>query len=125
MARASYWLRDKVDGNLICGVYDRLGISRWSRLLYAFLVNDLGLPGDESPYEVADYKWDTLRRIVLGGGNFGFHSGGRHADGWQGKWIRKYYTLVSHLRNVGFAMRYAPEEMFWTVWNLTKGQVGR
>ena len=33
--------------------------------------------------------------------------------------------MVSHLRNVRFAMRYAPEEMFWTVWNLTKGQVGR
>ena len=125
MARASYSLHDKVDGNLIREIYGRLGIGRWSRLLYAFLVNDLGLPGDDSPYEVVDYKRDTLRRIILRGGNFGLHSGGRHADGRQGKWIRKYYTLVSHLRNVGFAMRYAPEEMFWTVWNLTKGQVGR
>lgn len=125
MARASYSLHDKVDGNLIREIYGRLGISRWSRLLYAFLVNDLGLPGDVSPYEVVDYKRDTLRRIILRGGNFGLHSGGRHADGRQGKWIRKYYTLVSHLRNMGFAMRYAPEEMFWTVWNLTKGQVGR
>lgn len=125
MARVSYRLRDKVDGNLIRGVYDRLGISRWSHLLYAFLVNDLGLPDDFSPYEVVGYKCDTLRDIVLRGGNFGFHSGGRHADAGQGKWIRKYFTMVSHLRNVRFAMRYARGEMFWTLWNLTKGQIGK
>lgn len=123
MARACYCLQDKVDGSLVWEVYDRLGLSRWSRLLYAFLVNVIGLPVEFLIYEASDNECDILRHIVLRGGNFGLHAKGRHADERQGKWIRKYYTLVSHLRNGGFAMRYAPEEMFWTLWNLTIGQI--
>lgn len=125
MARAGYHLSHEVSSDELGKMYDRVGLRKWSVLLYAFLVKYLGFPQELSPYAMPSVTDSSLLDIVLRGGNFGFHEKGQARQVPQKVWIRKYRTMASHLRNLRFAMRYAPLEMYWILWTLIKGQTRR
>lgn len=125
MARACYHLRQDVSRERLSVMYGRVGLGRWSALLYTVLVKHLGLPQELSPYPMVPSGGSSLLDIVLRGGNFGFHGKGQSRREPQNVWIRKYHTMVSHVRNIRFAVRYAPQEMYWILWNLIKGQIRR
>lgn len=125
MARACSHLRQEVSREKLGEMYNKAGLGTWSAVLYTFLVEYLGLPQDVSPYPMVSPGGSSLLDIVLRGGNFGFHGKGQARRGLQAVWIRKYHTMVSHVRNVRFAVRYAPREMYWILWNLIKGQIRR
>ena len=67
-------------------------------------------------------KTDVLLDIVLKGGNFGVYSEDR-AKASRARWSRKLHTFRSFVGNMGFALRYAPGEWFWTAAQLFGGQV--
>lgn len=121
MARACHILHDKVDGTEIRRIYRRCGILRWSRLLHSFLVNDLGMPAGDLPYEERLISADPLRKIILRGGNFGQYRYGCRRKIHTG-WWRKWHTACAFLNNLHFSLRYAPGETFRTIATLTKGQ---
>lgn len=122
MARAYHTLHDKTDGNEVRETYRYCGLLRWSRLLHSFLVNDLGMPVSDLPYEERLITADPLREIILRGGNFGqYRNSGRKENhaGWQRKWN----TAGAFLRNLRFSLRFAPGEILWTTAALMKGQI--
>lgn len=110
---------DKERGERIYSLYRQAWILKWSRLLHSFIVNILGLPMDELPYPERMVSPEPLLRIVEDGGNFGQHRpvgqrAGRHGN--------KLHTAGMFVRRAGFSLRFAPNEAFWTVVNLTRGQ---
>lgn len=124
IARAYLMLHDRVDGEEIRALYHRAGLKRWSRLLHSFLVEWIGLDRELLPYEEPmsdDSK--PLLEVVLRGGNFGQHTSDREAV-MGSLWERKLHTARSFIKNCRFSFRYAPMEAVWTVWQLTKGQLG-
>lgn len=121
MARAYHTLHDDIDGNEIKEMYRRTGIGRWSRLLHSFLVNELGLPESDLPYREKNIPSTPLLRIILRGGNFGQYKDGDRKE-TSSMWRGKLHTFGAFLGNMRFSCRYAPEEAFWTMAILTKGQ---
>ena len=123
LARTYATFKEKLDGKRVYELYRQAGLLKWSDLLHAFLVKDLGLDAADLPYAFKkEVSSEPLRNIVLRGGNFGMYEEGQlhiAADGWRRKW--KTFTLF--LKNLGFALKYAPYESFWTVMNLTRGTV--
>lgn len=122
MARACHHLHGRPGIEALQGLISRAGLTRWSSLLHAFLVNDLGMDATLLPYPEKPVHTGALRNLVVEGGNFGQHREGcenRAKDGWRRKW----HTATSFVRHIGFSGRYAPAEAFWTVADLIKGQV--
>lgn len=127
-------------GERIFCLYRRAWIQKWSRLLHSFLVEVIGLPEDELPYPEMIVPVGPLLRIVEDGGNFGQHRSRRfgkdhsrlssgHLDRdasvpepVEGSMRRKLDTAGMFVRRAGFSLRFAPNEAFWTVVNLTVGQ---
>lgn len=106
-------------GGRILSLYRRAGILKWSRLLHSFLVDVIGLPEEELPYPEKLVSCKPLERIVEEGGNFGqYRTGCRHSNGG------KLATVGMILRRAGFSLRFAPDEAFWNVVKLVKGQFG-
>ena len=66
-------------------------------------------------------KTDVLLDIVLKGGNFGVYSKDRESVP-RALWARKVQTFKALMGNIGFALRYAPREWFWTTMQLLGGQ---
>lgn len=116
MARACHCLHDSVDPLAMRNATRRLGIERWSRLLHSFLVERLALPAVELPFPDTASSARPLCRLVRRCGNFGVN---RRKQGGG-----KAATVVSLLRNAGFALRYARGEGFWNAATLLKGQFG-
>lgn len=103
-------------------LYASLGLERWCGLLHSFLVQWLGLPAEALPWETPQCDTAPLMRIVRRGGNFGqYASGGKNGR----TATRKIDTALSFMRNIGFCVRYAPGEAFYTFWQLLKGQCRR
>ena len=123
LARTYAVFKGKIDGKQVLEVYRRAGLLKWSDLLHAFLVKDLGLNPTDLPYAYQEeVSSEPLRKIVLKGGNFGQYVDGNiqyAPDGWKRKWK----TFLLFIKNIGFAMKYAPYEAFWTVVNLAQGAI--
>lgn len=92
-------------------------IYRWNRLLYALLVNYLGLPADEVPFPVKGCP-EPLLREVLESGNFG-HGDARYGERPSGKWANKRYTLRRVMHKIHLSLGYAFDETFWWLAGLT------
>lgn len=125
MARAYYTYANREEkSEAVYRLYEKAGVLRWSRLLHAFLVEYVGLPEECLPYKEKK-PWPDgkkLLEIVLRGGNFGQHAEGRAEAVQRGGWYRKWHTLGSFVKNVGFAWKYAPQETLRTVAELLHGQ---
>ena len=120
MARAYHTYTD-MDGNELKDLYKRYGISRWSQLLHSFLVERLGMPVTDLPYEERLVSSESLLRIIVRGGNFGQY------PNWEKRpdspaWRRKADTAGSFLRNAWFSLRYAPGKSLKIMTTLLKGQ---
>lgn len=123
LARTYVSFQGKVDGERVKELYRQAGLLKWSDLLHAFLVQDLGLPASALPYAYnPNVSSEPLRTIVLRGGNFGMYTQGKLHTAPEG-WKRKWKTFTLFLKNADFAMKYAPAEAFWTVINLAKGAI--
>ncbi len=117
MARAIAAAQQSCDTEEMARIYRQTGISRWSEMLYSFLVAELGL-ADSHVGNNANY--DSLLEIILRGGNFGQHDKRYEA---RSGWRRKLQTACAFAENMKFSLRYAPGEAFWTVVQLMKGQI--
>lgn len=89
-----------------------LGMSRWISVLDSFCARYLGSELEDIEPDLAD----RFLEIVLEGGNFGQHSGRG-----EGVWS----TFLSFFSDLGFSLRVAPGELFWTIWALAKGFVSK
>lgn len=122
MARACYSLHDsydKAEMRYCCG---ELGIRKWTRLLNAFMTDRLGLDRKFLPFDEREKSAWKLERIVTESGNFGMERDGRK-NGGKGTVASKIGTVRSFSANMGFALKYAPAEGFWTFAALVKGQL--
>lgn len=123
MARAYAVLGEKVDGDELRSIYHKAGISRWSSLLHAFLVDVLAMPEDFLPYR--EEKKETavpLWNIVLRGGNFGQY-GQQQKTKTERTWLRKWNTCRAFLLNARFSLKYAPSEAIHTFGQLVRGNL--
>lgn len=122
MARACYSLNDcysKVEMKKYC---DELGITKWTRLLNAFMVDYLGLDEKFLIFKEREKSSAILKDIIMKGGNFGMDHCRRKSEG-KSKMMAKFDTMLSFFSNMGFMLRYAPVEGFWTFAGLVKGQL--
>lgn len=123
LARAFHCLHDRVDGEELTRICRRAGLARWSRQLYAFLTEWLGLPADELPTgDARKAPCRELLRIVLEGGNFG-QADRRNGQTGAPAWRRKWHTATAFCRHGRFALTAAPGETFWTMMSLAGGQL--
>lgn len=112
MARLCYTYHHSVNGEELKLIYNKLMISKWADLSYAFLVAHLGLPESYLPFPL-DKKRDTnwLALDVLRSGNFGFFGNEITGETWK---IEKSTARSSNTRRLmkhlfqGF--KYAPVE---------------
>lgn len=122
MARACFCLYGDVSSHELDKIISRIGLVRWSRLLYSFLVEYLGCPAERIPSAgFCKCSARPLLDIVMAGGNMGQYVFNRNlsvGDGWR----RKLGTSVSFFTNMSFTLKYAPKETFWYFVNLLTGQ---
>ncbi|MCF0176455.1 MAG: nucleotidyltransferase family protein, partial [Bacteroidales bacterium] len=123
LARAYHSYNGKYDKAELEEIYDRTGLKRWSKQLHAFLIDYIGVEPQELPSsEPAPHKACTLLEIVLEGGNFGKY-GSRKAKPARTAIGRKLVTFTAFFSHLGFSLRYAPKEAFWTPVNLMIGNL--
>lgn len=91
----------------------RLGIGRWNSVFESMCDSWLGpvASGTASPLA------ESLLERVLEGGNFGRKSVGPAPGAFK--------TFAAFCSNLGFSLRVAPEETFWTVLSLLGGRLGK
>lgn len=117
-AVARRYYEGRVDEEQMREIWRRTGLDKWQVLLEGFVEEYLG--GSEESFD--NKKTGILLDIVLKGGNFGVYSEDR-AKASRARLSRKLHTLRSFVGNVGFALRYAPGEWFWTTMQLLGGQI--
>lgn len=122
MARACYSLNGCYSRNEMKDYCKKLGICGWTRLLNAFMVDFLGLDGKYMLFDEREKSAEALRNIVIESGNFGMERTGRKPEG-KSKVKAKWDTMRSFCNNIGFSLKYAPTEGFWTFAGLVKGQL--
>ena len=123
LARAYHALQLDYKGEELKACYKRCGIARWSRVLHAFLVQQLGLPVQELPYEEAQLpSSEPLLQRVMEDGNFGMYTTERNVT-TSSVWRRKLNTAASFLRHLRFSMNYAPQEAFSLIGKLIFGNI--
>lgn len=112
MARLCFTYHDRVQGGELEMIYCELGISKWSRLLYGFLIDYLGLSESFLPFPLikkVDSSWLSVE--ILRSGNFGFFENELIDDIWKVESIasRKSQTgrFVKHFLQM---LMYAPAE---------------
>ncbi len=95
-----------------------LGLLKWTAVLENFCVRFLGMPESACVCCSSDFDSeklaDSLLKMVLKGGNFGLDA--RKGSG-------PLRTLAAFLSNLGFSLRLAPSEAFWTIVSLVKGRL--
>lgn len=122
MAMACHCLNGSYNKKDMIYYCKKLGLDRWTRLLNAFMVDFLGLDEKCTLTDEREKSAVALEKIILEGGNFGMGRNGRKADG-KSVMTRKLDTMRSFWGNIGFSVRYAPAEGFWTFAGLLKGQL--
>ena len=125
VARRHY--EGRVNEEEIREIWKMTGLEKWQGLLEGFVArfldSDAVLARNDNKVVLDDKKKaDVLLDIVLKGGNFGVYSKDR-AEASRARWSRKLHTFRSFADNLGFALRYAPGEWFWTTMLLLRGQV--
>lgn len=100
----------------------RLGLTRWTDLLHRFVNENLGQNGEKLPY-MSNFNsrtaMQTMRKMVIEGGNFGLY----RRDAEKVKWIRKLGTFSLFLQHSSLWVRIAPSEAIGIIIRLVRGQV--
>lgn len=117
-AVARRYYEGRVDEEEMRAIWRRTGLEKWQGLLEGFVGEYLG----ESEESFDKKKSGILLDIVLKGGNFGVYSEDR-AKASRARLSRKWHTFRSFAGNMGFALRVAPGEWFWTTMQLLGGQI--
>lgn len=112
MARICFTYHDQVQGERLALTYKKLGISRWSMLLYSFLVEYLGLSERYLPFPLTKkLPTDWLAAEVLQAGNFGFFTNKVTGHTWKvEKAASRTLQTRQFVRHFFQALRYAPGE---------------
>lgn len=105
-AKAFAALRERIDSQKLLQLIEVTSTKRWSLLLHAMLTNRLGLTDTYDILKPVSER--PLLRIVLRGGNFGFHTGWRQRVLKERAWIRKIDTVRAFFVHLPFALRFAP-----------------
>lgn len=116
MACRSY--QGQIDAQALGRASRKLGMARWDRLLYSFLVADLGMPRQLLPYDIKLTKSHSLSHRVMMAGNFGRMTYGPASNPVK----RKGITAMSLLKNSLWSLRIAPIEYLLCVGRLALGQ---
>ena len=105
------------------GMFQQVGLEKWSRLLFAYLEQVIGLLPGLLYEDLEGMSVDPLAKIVRRGGNFGQYASGieQPAQGWK----RKLNTVGAFVRNAAFSWNYAPKEAFYMCKQLINGQLSR
>ena len=120
-AVAKRYYEGRVNEEEMRKVWRMTGLEKWQGLLEGFVGTFL-CHSERSEESFDEKKTGVLLDIVLKGGNFGVYSEDR-AKASRARWSRKLHTFRSFAGNMGFALRYAPGEWFWTAAQLFGGQV--
>lgn len=127
MAMACRGLAGSFDPARLREIFRQTGTLRWNRLLFSFLVEQLGL--DEQIFAqifgTARVASAPLLDIVLEGGNFGHYAAARRDRIAAGTSHRKRDTLRRFLHRLPFSLRFAPCETLATIWTLIQGNLRR
>ena len=117
MARAYHYWNGQYDKRELTALYKKLGMGKWSRLMHAFLVQDLGLAQEELPQPAPcpHGKDHYLRKRIMRWGNFGLHTD-THGTGIG-------HTARRITANLPFSLRYAPAETLFRIARLSIGRI--
>lgn len=122
MAMACYSLNGSYSNNDMQYYCKKLGLTKWTRLLNAFMADFLGLDEKCMLFDEREKSAVILKNIILESGNFGMDKDDRKTEG-KSKIMRKFNTMGAFCNNVGFSLKYAPAEGFWIFAGLVKGQL--
>lgn len=104
-------------------VSKRVGLTGWNRQLYSFLLGFFLVKDAHLPVATVDKEPSPLlMRIVLNGGNFGFHGNSRRLEA-QSRRKRKLRTFLAFWKRRSFSLAYARGEAFWTSIRLIIGNI--
>lgn len=114
MARAYQKLHECYDERQLVETYRQTGMMKWSGLLHQVLMHFLGLPAVNLPAPVPTMTAESrkLVRCILRWGNFGQNTAP----------ASKWHTVSQIVRQLPFALRYAPVEAAYRIWHLIIGQ---
>jgi len=118
LARAYHVLHRRADDGRLIEYYCRLDMLRWTQLTHTFLYHYLGMPAQELPClpDAPQNACLRLARAVLRWGNFG-----QHTATWQSALsLPGLHTATQIVRNLPFALHYAPVETAHKIKNLIK-----
>lgn len=96
----------------------KLGMSRWNKLLLAFLDENLSAAPSDSTVSTK-----PLREILQSGGNFGHYAESRGKALERPVWKRKADTFRRFLSHFSFGLRHAPRQYLATVFDLAAGNL--
>ena len=117
LARAYYYLNGKVEHHTMRDTFKTLGLTKWSKLLHAFIVKHIGLPWQYQPYiSLQDIDTAPLFSIIRESGNFGQHAKGSASSS-------PIKTALRFWKRKRFAWKYAFKEYLWIMLRLTKGRI--
>ena len=99
--------------------YGKARLTRWNKLLSSFIQEYLGVESlyDELPSPA------PLLNIITDGGNFGHYNSSRGKALGRSAFRRKTDTAARYLRRLPFSIKYAPREIFPSLWELLKGNL--
>ncbi len=99
----------------------QLGIYRWAQILFALLVEYIGIEENHLPFPAKGNPQKLMSEIWIAG-NFG-----QIDDRWgeipTNVIKRKLYTLTLLLYKFKFLVKYAPGECFWSIAILVKNRI--
>lgn len=124
MAAAAKYLSDEVDGESLKNLYHKAYIVRWSHLLYATLVQYLGLPKDTLPgYYAPTKRTRSLIRLILRDGRTRYAREQRLTRRKNVSHENKAVTATTVLRHLPFSLFWAPYHVLIYIYTLVKGNI--
>ncbi len=120
-ARASHVWFGTYDTEKLMQSLKELGLTKWSELLFTFLLTYLDVSSHElpCPLKVRTSDSERLLRMVMSGGNFG-----QQTTAWQSaadKDAITWHTIHQFIYHLPMSMRYAPWETLCRIATLTIG----
>lgn len=111
-----------IDGEFVARTAKSLGLRKWNRQVYSFLVLQLGMDAEYLPYPIALSKSQVVTERVLYGGNFGRMV---YDENGKGKLAHKGETVWSMVKNSFWTLGCAPMEWLSYFTKLAFGQFRR
>ncbi|WP_343563062.1 nucleotidyltransferase family protein [Sphingobacterium sp.] len=110
-ARLYAYYSDRIEPKALKEIYQKTGILKWTHLLHQILVDYLGLPKSQIPFEYPKSTNATwMLEEIWHGGNFGYYDA-RYADGKVNNLISIHPDGAKRLwRNFKRYFPYAPQE---------------